>query len=426
MNQKISSKKLVKTSLLSAIVLLGLNQTLNAQSTTTIPGNLSVNDDFKARGEVVAEDTMRAQKDVLIDGNTSIGGNLRVGGEVFFNNSLNISKHFGIGYTPGSGSTPSILSFSSFAGRSIMELPGKVRGCKDFQVSNVTTFQDLVQVYNQNGTALSMGVLLNNNEGVIALEPTSASSSISAELSMNPNCSNSINMCYGGGFVTVAKNFEIGLKARKTNVALNIVNQTGITKSISVQDLSDQEMFALSNTGTMNLNTNGTNTSALIIKNSTVNKTIFEVLTSGSANINIVGTGASAFKINNTAVNKPVFEVENNGKTSIGIDRVDRGPHMDAMLSVGGNGKIACKEVRVFTINWADYVFEQNYKLMPLLDVENFYKTNKHLPNVPTTEQIMKEGNDLAKTDAMLLEKIEELTIYIVELKKEINALKQK
>lgn len=76
--------------------------------------------------------------------------------------------------------------------------------------------------------------------------------------------------------------------------------------------------------------------------------------------------------------------------------------------------------------NWADYVFAKDYKLMPLTEVEKFVKANKHLPNVPSAADMVKEGNDLGKTDAKLLEKIEELTLYIIEIEKKLALLEQK
>lgn len=71
--------------------------------------------------------------------------------------------------------------------------------------------------------------------------------------------------------------------------------------------------------------------------------------------------------------------------------------------------------------NWADYVFHNDYQLMPLTEVEQFVKLNKHLPNIPSAADMVKEGNDLGKTDAKLLEKIEELTLYVIELSKKSN-----
>lgn len=89
---------------------------------------------------------------------------------------------------------------------------------------------------------------------------------------------------------------------------------------------------------------------------------------------------------------------------------------------------ILTEKIKVATMtssDWADYVFEKDYKLMSLEEVESFIKENKHLPNVPTTSEMISDGNDLQKTDAKLLEKIEELTLYMIEMNKEIKALKK-
>lgn len=76
------------------------------------------------------------------------------------------------------------------------------------------------------------------------------------------------------------------------------------------------------------------------------------------------------------------------------------------------------------TTDWADYVFAENYKLMPLADVEAFTQKNGHLPNVPSAKEMVDEGLDVAKMDAKLLEKIEELTLYIIKQDKELEELK--
>lgn len=75
---------------------------------------------------------------------------------------------------------------------------------------------------------------------------------------------------------------------------------------------------------------------------------------------------------------------------------------------------------------WSDYVFAKEYKLMPLTEVEKFVKTNNHLPNVPSAAEMVKNGNNLGETDAKLLEKIEELTLYMIDMKKDNEFLKNK
>lgn len=73
---------------------------------------------------------------------------------------------------------------------------------------------------------------------------------------------------------------------------------------------------------------------------------------------------------------------------------------------------------------WSDFVFEKDYKLISLEAVEEFVNKNKHLPDVPAAREVEEKGIDLAKMDAILLQKIEELTLYLIELKKENDNLK--
>ena len=89
-------------------------------------------------------------------------------------------------------------------------------------------------------------------------------------------------------------------------------------------------------------------------------------------------------------------------------------------------GKLGAREIRVTNAPWADFVFKSNYRLRPLAEVESFIKKNGHLPEVPSEIEITKEGNDLGKTDAVLLQKIEELTLYIIAQEKRMQALEQK
>lgn len=75
---------------------------------------------------------------------------------------------------------------------------------------------------------------------------------------------------------------------------------------------------------------------------------------------------------------------------------------------------------------WADYVFADDYQLMSLHDLEVYIAKNGHLPGVPSSELVLDEGIDLADTDRMLLEKIEELSLHIIALNKKINELENR
>jgi hypothetical protein len=113
------------------------------------------------------------------------------------------------------------------------------------------------------------------------------------------------------------------------------------------------------------------------------------------------------------------------GKLYIGTQKViTSNSHSQAIVQV--NGEIACKELVVLdATQWADYVFNENYKLRPLNEVESFYKCNRHLPEVPSEAEVKENGINTAQMDATLLKKIEELTIYLVELNKEVQLLKE-
>lgn len=76
-------------------------------------------------------------------------------------------------------------------------------------------------------------------------------------------------------------------------------------------------------------------------------------------------------------------------------------------------------------INWADFVFDDEYKLMPLQHVENYIRENKHLPEIPSAKEVTKDGIDVAEMDAKLLQKIEELTLYVIQQQKDIENLKK-
>jgi hypothetical protein len=83
---------------------------------------------------------------------------------------------------------------------------------------------------------------------------------------------------------------------------------------------------------------------------------------------------------------------------------------------------ILTEKVKVAVKNaseWSDYVFAPSYKLAPLSEVASFIKQKGHLPGVPSAAEVVEQGVDMAKMDAKLLEKIEELTLYNIQLEKD-------
>jgi len=114
---------------------------------------------------------------------------------------------------------------------------------------------------------------------------------------------------------------------------------------------------------------------------------------------------------------------------NVGIGTTNPGSYKLAV-----EGKIGAREVNVIATNpWPDYVFEKNYTLPTLESIKTYIDQNKHLPEVPSATEVEKNGVNLGEMNALLLKKIEELTLYVIELKKrdeaqqkEIEILKNK
>ena len=125
----------------------------------------------------------------------------------------------------------------------------------------------------------------------------------------------------------------------------------------------------------------------------------------------------------------PKVELHVLGQASINnplTNKTITGTHSDYRLAV--EGKLVAKEIIVTIDNWntwPDYVFKPNYNLMSLLDLEKSINQNGHLPGMPNAQDIRDNGINISEVQAKLLEKIEELTLYMIEMKKENELLKQ-
>lgn len=103
----------------------------------------------------------------------------------------------------------------------------------------------------------------------------------------------------------------------------------------------------------------------------------------------------------------PIFQVGANGNA-----------HLDGTLRV--------KEVQVKSNVWADYVFDKDYKLMPLSEVEKYIEENNHLPNIPSAKDIEAQGISVGEMQRLQMEKIEELTLHLIEKDKQIQRLEER
>ncbi|MBN1182574.1 MAG: hypothetical protein JXB49_09830 [Bacteroidales bacterium] len=148
----------------------------------------------------------------------------------------------------------------------------------------------------------------------------------------------------------------------------------------------------------------------------------------GSINFGLNGASGVGFAFrwlanSNSGINyfddsNELMRLTMDGKVGIGTT------HPTEKLTV--NGKILATEIKVVSSIASDSVFEPEYQLMPLTDLEIYLKQHKHLPGIPSALEFKDNGQNLGEMQDMLLRKIEELTLYIIELQKEIELLKDK
>lgn len=221
---------------------------------------------------------------------------------------------------------------------------------------------------------------------------------------------NNVNNLYlGGGNETASgtnnfANTAVGL------AALRSVNSNG-NKNVAV------------GSNALRLNTSGKN-------NTSIGYNAGGTITTGSNNI-IIGSGINA-PISNTANNQlnigdQIFGYNEQiaiGKFTNIAQTFTNSQDYNLIVTKG----IRTEKVRVdlSSINdWADDVFEDNYDLLPIENLREFIKINRHLPGIPKAEQLVDEGIDVAEMDASLLRKIEELTLYNIELYYENKRLEE-
>lgn len=160
---------------------------------------------------------------------------------------------------------------------------------------------------------------------------------------------------------------------------------------------------------------------------------MYDQVSTGEWRFKTIGTGG--FKIRDQKNAQDVFFIEPATAASanalyitsagnIGIGTQTPG----AKLAVNGtgtfNGKVKCTEVEVLLAAWPDFVFKSDYNLRPLSEVEQFINVNKHLPGVPSEDVVLAKGANLGEMNSILLQKVEELTLYMIQLQKDNDALK--
>lgn len=236
---------------------------------------------------------------------------------------------------------------------------------------------------------------------------------------------------YSGNFGigTPTPTGTLDLKKLNSNLVFDL-NTNGISRIISKGwnasiDMHTFQITGVENFDQLHLNTNGyvgignSNPTAPL---TVYGKSHFFPARIGSGDARLLEIGDMANIPAFISNQYPVFLKTGGGNQPLILDvaRVGIGTaNPSSMLTVAGN--IASREVKVTVDAGADFVFENNYNLPSLESVDQFIRENKHLPEIASAKEMQQDGINLSEMNIKLLQKIEELTLYVIEQNKKIE-----
>lgn len=128
-----------------------------------------------------------------------------------------------------------------------------------------------------------------------------------------------------------------------------------------------------------------------------------------------------SYYTDNTVYAPENLEVKYTTKINGNLEIGTRIPYANSQLLV--KGKIKARNVQMTTTGWADFVFDKSYKLPALADVEKYIAVHRHLPCIPSATEVKEKGVNVSEMQILLLQKIEELTLYVIQHQKDIEEL---
>ncbi|MES2458833.1 MAG: hypothetical protein V4594_24990 [Bacteroidota bacterium] len=276
-----------------------------------------------------------------------------------------------------------------------------------------------------------MGFL--NNSNVFAIQP-GADNSVSNGIFLDQNGNAGIGTSNTTNRFTVAQNSGANTYLSvQNNTVGTIFGAAGVSFGVAGTSTNHDftlytnltEKMRITTTGNIGIGT-ATPSEKLSVNGNigVIDGGSFEILSSNTAvwaNNKILTRGYSTQDYSELMVPGHIANTANlrllaNGNVGIGT------PSPTEKLSV--KGKIRAQEIKVETSGWADFVFAKDYKLPSLQATEQHILANGHLPGIPSAAEVAKDGIELGEMNKKLLQKIEELTLYLIDKEKDIQNLK--
>ncbi|MBX2959016.1 MAG: hypothetical protein KF732_03575 [Flavobacteriales bacterium] len=390
---------------------LVVDSAANFNDRIVVDGIGRFNDEIRVFGtarmkeKLVVDSVARFHDNIVVDGLGRFNGNLRLMGDFIFGDNKRI------GYLPASGGNPEVIGF----GRIPSILP-PVETCGSPSVPTVNQFSYMVQTFgytNHNETTGKLNVLemgYDGANGIIEMRGKKDDGTDPALL-INWYCGKNVaintNPAKAGNVTMTSATMGMVGIGKTPNYKLDVAGDVSINSNKLFfkdenhglgyfQDYADQTIDGPVLFGYLG--------GALATKQGTVTKNILTWNVSGEVSIKTDAT--------------------QNTKTYTVVDGVS-GYDVYRVMS---NGHVFATELTIKLkeqFDFPDYVFAKDYQLMPLAELDHFITKNKHLPNIPNAKEVEKNGLNVSEIQVKQMEKIEELTLYILELNKRLEKLEK-
>jgi len=372
---------------------LDVNGNMKIDSSLTVKDSLTVEKDMRTKGKFTVEDQayfLQAvyMNDKLIVGTkVKAGENIIAGENVKAGNNVTASNNISADNNVNVGNKLNVSGNSTFNGNVKMS---NLTGINNLNNPNI---EFVLKAPNGNLETVTIDGLISLMEDKF-YDPVIC---LTGDDILDPKWSNGVNKLFSAcpqvkvGIATINPEFALHVVGTTYSLRLKIGNKTAPQTGLI-------DAFAMNNTwDLMSLGTKIGNQPEAVK---------FQVKNNG--NVIITNSGSDpTLTLNNGTGHAIVFN-DNNG---------------NKILQIQNDGMMRSRYIKVDNDTWADYVFDEDYVLMPLSEVEKFIQSEGHLPNIPSAKEIENDGLNLGEMQSLQMEKIEEMYLHMIEMEKKIIQL---